>query len=76
MILRPSKGLFKIQKMKWFNKIITYIKEARIELKKVIWPSRKEVVRHTLIVIGVSLAAAFVLGIFDYAFFLILERVI
>ena len=62
--------------MKWLNKIITYVKEARIELKKVIWPSRKEVIRHTMIVIGVSLAAAFVLGIFDYAFFLILERVI
>lgn len=62
--------------MKFFDKIITYIKEARIELKKVIWPSRKEVMRHTLIVIGVSLATAVVLGIFDYAFFVILERAI
>ena len=76
LLPRPSKGLFKIQKMKWFNKIVTYVKEARVELKKVIWPTRKEVVRHTLIVIGVSLATAVVLGIFDYAFFVLLERVI
>lgn len=62
--------------MKWINKIVDYIKEARIELKKVIWPSKQDVTRHTLIVIGVSLAVALFLGIFDYALFLILEKVI
>lgn len=62
--------------MNVFNKIVTYIKEAKIELKKVIWPSKKDVTRHTLIVIGVSLAVALFLGIFDYAFFLALEKVI
>ena len=62
--------------MKWINKIIEYIKESRVELKKVIWPSRDDVTRHTLIVIGVSLGVAVFLGIFDYAFFIILEKVI
>lgn len=62
--------------MKWINKIVTYIKEARTELKKVIWPSKKDVTKHTLIVIGVSLAVALFLGVFDYVFFVILEKVI
>lgn len=62
--------------MKWINKFIAYIKEARIELKKVIWPSRDEVTKHTLIVIGVSLGVALFLGIFDYGFFVLLEKVI
>jgi preprotein translocase subunit SecE len=58
------------------NKIITYIKEARIELKKVIWPTKKEITRHTLIVIGISLATAAILGVFDYIFTKILEKII
>jgi preprotein translocase subunit SecE len=58
------------------NKIINYIKEAKIELKKVVWPTREEVIRHTLIVIGVSLATAAILGIFDYIFAKILEEII
>jgi len=62
--------------MKWINKFIVYIKEAKIELKKDIWPSKDEVTKHTLIVIGVSLGVALFLGIFDYAFFIILEKVI
>lgn len=50
------------------NKILTYIRESRDELKKVIWPSRKETLRHTLLVIGVSLGVALILGIADYIF--------
>jgi preprotein translocase subunit SecE len=50
------------------NRIITFIKEARIELKKVNWPSKKQTVNYTLIVIGVSLAVAAFLGSLDYLF--------
>lgn len=35
------------------------------ELKKVNWPSRKETIRLTLIVIGVSLIIGFYIGIID-----------
>ncbi len=50
------------------NKIITFIKEARIELKKVNWPTRKQTVNYTLIVIGISIAVALFLGGLDYLF--------
>lgn len=58
------------------NNIITYIKESRKELKKVAWPTRKETIRHTLIVIGVSLGVAVFLGLIDYLLTIGLEQII
>jgi preprotein translocase subunit SecE len=40
-----------------------YLKESRQEMKKVVWPSRRETTNHTLAVIIISLAvAAFFMG--------------
>ena len=39
-----------------------------MELKKVVWPSRKEATNHTLLVIGISLGVAIFFGILDYIF--------
>ena len=47
-------------------KLVTYAKECRQELGKVIWPNRKELTNGTLLVIGVSLALAAFLGVVDY----------
>jgi preprotein translocase subunit SecE len=43
-----------------------FIKEARTELTKVVWPTRKETIRITLAVVGLSLATAAFLGLVDY----------
>jgi preprotein translocase subunit SecE len=48
------------------SKISNYIKESRIELKKVVWPTRKQTTNHTLMVIGISLGVALFLGAIDY----------
>lgn len=48
------------------GRIITYLKESRAELMKVVWPSRKQARDHSLVVIAVSLGVALVLGIFDF----------
>ena len=50
------------------NKAVNYIKESKMELKKVVWPSRKEATNHTLLVIGISLGVAIFFGILDYIF--------
>lgn len=50
------------------NKITTYLKESHKELKKVVWPTKKETTQHTLMVIGISLAVAAFLGLFDFIF--------
>lgn len=65
------KKLMKIREI--FPKIINYFKESREELKKVVWPTKQELFRHTLIVIGVSLATAAFLGVFDYGFSKLLQ---
>jgi preprotein translocase subunit SecE len=47
------------------NKIIQYFKDSKQELKKVVWPSRKEAFNLTLLVILISLGVAFLLGAID-----------
>lgn len=45
---------------------IQFIKEAKAELTKVVWPSRKETMRITIAVIVLSLAVAVFLGAIDF----------
>jgi len=47
---------------------IEFIKEARVELKKVIWPTKKEAVRMTILILVVSVAVGAFIGGLDYGF--------
>ncbi len=49
-----------------FGKIAVFLGEVRSETKKVSWPTRKEAIKYTLIVAGVSLAVAAFLGGLDF----------
>ncbi|TSC56534.1 MAG: preprotein translocase subunit SecE [Parcubacteria group bacterium Greene0714_21] len=62
--------------MNAFSRIVEFLKEARVEAKKVAWPSKKQVVRHTIVVVALSLFVAVILGAFDFIFATILERFI
>lgn len=47
---------------------ITYVRESYLELKKVVWPTRAQGVRLTIMVIAVSiLVGAYIAGL-DYIF--------
>lgn len=61
---------------KYGHKIIVFLKEAHVELKKVQWPTRKEAVKLTLIVIGFSVAVAVFLGVIDYILTVVIEEII
>ncbi len=50
------------------NKLWTFVKESRAELKKVNWPTRAQTMKFTGVVIGVSLGVALFLGALDYLF--------
>lgn len=50
------------------RKFIQFLKDARLELKKVSWPSRKELTASTTLVIIASILAGLFLGILDVAF--------
>jgi len=47
------------------QKITQFIKEVRFELKRVTWPSRKETLAGTAVVLIIVLIAASFLGIVD-----------
>ncbi len=40
---------------------LSFIKEARVELRKVVWPNRQETMQTTILVLGVVLLMAMVL---------------
>lgn len=56
------------------GKITTFLKEVRLEMKKVNWPTKQETLRYTLIVIGVSLGVAAFLGAMDFIFNTLLTK--
>ncbi len=48
--------------------IFLFLREVRVEMKKVNWLSRSEVIRYTLLVFGFSFVAAIYLGAVDFLF--------
>lgn len=58
------------------KKIITFLKEVQLEMKKVNWPTREETIKYTFIVIAVSFGVALFLGVLDFVFTLMLEKFI
>ncbi|MCX6007677.1 MAG: preprotein translocase subunit SecE, partial [Chloroflexi bacterium] len=46
----------------------TFFTDIISELKKVVWPTRQETVRLSLIVIGLCLVVGLFLGLLDYGF--------
>jgi preprotein translocase subunit SecE len=47
------------------QRIFQFLKEVRFELKRVSWPSRKETLAGTAVVLIIVFIAAFFLGIVD-----------
>lgn len=53
-----------------------FLRETRDELKKVVWPTRQEIIRLTFVVIMVSLIVGLFLGGLDFVFVKIIETVV
>lgn len=47
------------------NTVITFLREVRVELGKVSWPTRRQLIAYTAVVIGLSFAVAIYLGGLD-----------
>jgi len=56
----------------WWQSTLQFLREVRVELKKVTWPSRAEVIGSTAVVIVASFLFAFFLGAVD----LVLQRLL
>ncbi len=53
------------QKDNFFTKAVQFLREVRVELKKVTWPSRKQTMGSTLVVIILVVIISFFLGAVD-----------
>lgn len=58
------------KKENWFKRtwqrIKKYFRELRSELKKVVWPTPKQVLKNTAIVIGCVVAVGVFIWVFDF----------
>ncbi|KKU70106.1 MAG: Preprotein translocase, SecE subunit [Parcubacteria group bacterium GW2011_GWA2_47_21] len=57
-------------------KLLDYIKETRVELKHVSWPTRRQTLVFTAVVIVISILTALFLGAFDFLFTKGIEKLI
>lgn len=53
-----------------------YLKDAYVELKKVVWPTRRQTRNYTIVVILMSLGVALFFSVLDNVFNFILEKII
>lgn len=50
------------------QRLINYLKDTRAELKHVSWPTQRQAVIYTALIIAVSVVVALTLGLFDFLF--------
>lgn len=48
------------------NKLVEYFKSSIDELKKVKWPTKKEAINHTILVVVICVFMAVFLGLLDF----------
>jgi preprotein translocase subunit SecE len=48
-----------------FPKIVQFLQEVQLELKKVVWPTRKDTLASTSVVLIIVIIIAFFLGLID-----------
>jgi len=58
------------------NKITSFLREVRQEMKKVTWLNRRELVNYTVLVISVSFVVAAVLGGLNNVFRFLLFNIV
>lgn len=58
------------------SKVFQFFKDVRAELAKVIWPSRQDTLRYTVIIIVFSLVIAAILGAADYGLLKVFEQIL
>jgi preprotein translocase subunit SecE len=59
-----------------FSKVGQFLREAKTELKKVKWPTRKELLASTAVVIVLTLFIALFLGLIDFGLIKIIKTLV
>jgi preprotein translocase subunit SecE len=53
-----------------------FLRQVWAELKKVVWPTRSETIKYSIIVIILSMFVAFYLGAVDYGLLKVFETIL
>jgi preprotein translocase subunit SecE len=56
--------------------MLNFLREVKVETKRVNWPQREKTIKDTLIVIGFAVAVAVFLSMLDYVFQLVLDTIL
>jgi len=56
--------------------ILKFIQEAKVELMKVTWPTKQQIIQSTVLVVGLTFVMAVFLGGLDYGFGYVLKSFI
>ncbi|MCD7847071.1 MAG: preprotein translocase subunit SecE [Oscillospiraceae bacterium] len=63
------------KKVKKPNRVVKFFRDLVSEIKKVVWPSRKQVLNNTGVVLGVCIISGAALFIVDSIFGLLLQLI-
>ncbi len=62
---RVTKPVSRKQKQSYLDKVLQFLRETKVELKKVTWPSRKQTIGSTVVVIVLVMIISLFLGVAD-----------
>jgi len=62
--------------VKYFHAAVQFLKESKTELKKVKWPTRKELLASTAVVIALVFIVSFFLGLIDLGLIKIIKNIV
>ena len=70
--------LFKLGIIAYFitMQFIDYLRDTRAELRHVSWPTTKQTINYTIIVLTISIGTGIFLGVVDFGFAQVLKRFI
>ncbi len=55
---------------------IQYLKDTKAEMKHISWPTKKQTIIYTALVIGISIFVAAYLGVFDFVYTSLLQTIL
>ena len=61
---------------RYFGVVAQFLREAKMELKKVKWPTRKELLASTAMVLFLVLVVSFYLGLVDFGLIKIIKYIV
>jgi len=71
-----ARPVSKIQKPNIFQKSIQFLREVKVELKKVTWPTRKQTIGSTVVAIVLVMIISLFLGIVDMSLTSLIQLVL